>query len=185
MKRKLAATITVALAVFMVHFAIADQLDNEAAAANQRAVAGAPAAIMVKVDPTNKTVEVYRVPKIDQSVLRGTAAHAVTEAVIRATEVPANNIARFTTATNELDATGSTQACWYGGWYNSGYSWNNWGGYSYPYSYSYYPTYYYYPSYYNWYYPYSYPGYFSYSGYYNYNYYGSYPYYGCNYGWYY
>lgn len=143
----------------------ADQLETEA-----REAAAAPAAMLVKVNPVTRTVEVFRANVLDRKILNQTASSADTAAAVNAIENPANKIAEYRVPTNELDKETSTEAYYYRG-YGYGYRWYGWGGYR-PYYYNYYNPYYYGAGYFN---------YYNTNYYYNY----AYTYRNCYYGWYY
>ncbi len=154
-----------ALSLTLSQVANADQIENES-----KEAAAAPRAILVKVNPDTKVVEVFRASAVDSKILSNSASSDENAAAVNAIAVPANKIAEYTTSTKELDKETSTQATYYG-WYGYGYRWNNWGGYR-PYYYNYCNPYYYGAGnfyYYN----------------YNYNYRYSYGYNNCYYGWYY
>jgi hypothetical protein len=145
---------------------VADQLDNEA----KDAANVAPKAMLVKVNPEAKTVEVFRVSKLGVALKANKASTSEVEAAISSIDTPANKVAEFKLSKNELDKDSSTEA-WFYRWYGYSYRWNSWGGYS--------------PYYYNWNQPYYNPGYFTYGYSYRYNYNWNYNYNNCYYGWYY
>jgi hypothetical protein len=138
--------------------ALGDQIEREATS-----VAPAPDAVMVKVDPATKTVTLYAVPQLDESVRSN---HGALEKMAPVIEATAMKVGELKLANSELEREGSTPA-WWGRW-RGGWGWNNWCGYR---------------GGYNWYRPYYYPGYINYySNYYNYGY--GYGYNNCNYGYY-
>jgi hypothetical protein len=158
-------TALVATAFIVASNGVADQIDNEA----KEAALVAPKGMLVKVNPETKTVEVFRVNKLNDSIKSKDAVGSVVDSAINEIDVPANKVAEFKLSNKELDKDSSTEA-WYSYWYGYNYRWNNWGGYS-PYNY-------------NWYNPFYSAGYFNYGYNYNYYYNWSYSYRNCYYGWY-
>ncbi|NBX69029.1 MAG: hypothetical protein EBR01_08730 [Proteobacteria bacterium] len=158
-------TAAVAMAFVFASNVVADQLDNEA----KEAANAAPKAMMVKVNPETKTVEVFRVNKLSDSITAKAATSGI-ESTIATIENPENKVAEFKLSNKELDKDSSTEAWWYR-WWGYSYRWNYWGGYS--------------PYYYNWGTPFYNPGYFSYGYGYRYNYAWNYGWNNCYYGWYY
>lgn len=154
-----------ALSLMLSQVATADQIENES-----KEAAAAPRAILVKVNPETKLVEVFRASAVDSKILSNSASSDETANAISSVENAANKIAEYVPSTKELDKDTSTQATYYN-WYGYGYRWNNWGGFR-PYYYNYYNPYYYGAG--NFY-------YYNYSYYYRY----SYNYRNCYYGWYY
>lgn len=125
----------------------ADQIEKEV----QEQRLPAPAAVLVKVNAETKTVEIFRVPTAEPSILNKSSSVKDVEAAIDRIDSPANKIGELKKTKAELDKETSTEACWRGRWWGVGWRWNNWCGY--------------YPSQYNWYNPYdNYPGYFYYNG---------------------
>jgi hypothetical protein len=113
------------------HSARADQLDE---------VAAKPDGAMVVVDPTGKTVNVYKVDRLDPA-LRSKAVESLSDnekdrlVNDEATRIarPENLVARLQGASSELDREGSHSAWWTGFW-GPGWGWTGWGGYGVPYS---------------------------------------------------
>jgi hypothetical protein len=121
----------------------ADQIEKEA---NEK-LGPAPKAVLVRVSPSDYTIEVFQAPDLNASVLSNTASERDIEAAINEIAKPSNKIVDATISSNELENESSTAACWHRRWYCGGWRWN-------------YPIYRY-----NWHRPYAYPGYFNYGGY--------------------
>jgi hypothetical protein len=155
----------VAMALVVASNVVADQLDKEA----NEAAKVAPKAMMVKVNPETKLVEVFRVNKLNNAITAKAATNGL-DSTIGEIETPVNKVAEFKLSNKELDKDSSTEA-WGYRWYGYNYRWNYWGGYS--------------PYYYNWNRPFYNPGYFNYGYSYRYNYSWSYNWNNCYYGWYY
>ncbi len=159
-------TAIVAMAFVVASNVVADQLDNEA----KEAAKIAPKGMMVKVNPETKTVEVFRVNKLSDSITSKNATHSAVASTINEIENPINKVAEFKLSSKELDKDSSTEA-WRYRWYGYNYRWNYWGGYN---NYSY-----------NWNNAFYNPGYFNYGYSYRYNYSWNYNWNNCYYGWYY
>ena len=98
-------TAAVAMTFVFASNVVADQLDNEA----KEAANAAPKAMMVKVNPETKTVEVFRVNKLSDSITAKAATSGI-ESTIATIENPENKVAEFKLSNKELDKDSSTEA---------------------------------------------------------------------------